>query len=164
MHQNNSAVSDKLHSACLRHKLRPRPSVARVEGSWQIKTCLGHWNLEFGYCPSTWLRVVSPSTSLRTVSLSNGLSNHLLFVIWSLELFIFKVPMFRYRVRLFMYLWDTTLVSDLSRPDTAKVDLQFIIFLINRPGHIRIDGNRCFGKSFLYNSASHLLSCSNRNR
>jgi hypothetical protein len=34
---------------------------------------------EFGYCPSTGLRVVSPSTLLRTVSLSNGLSNHLLF-------------------------------------------------------------------------------------
>ena len=35
-------------------------------------------------CPSTWLRVVvSPSTLLRTVSLSNGLSNHLLFAIWN---------------------------------------------------------------------------------
>jgi hypothetical protein len=29
--------------------------------------------------PSIWLRVVSPSTLLRTVSLSNGLSNHLEF-------------------------------------------------------------------------------------
>ena len=28
-------------------------------------------------CPSTWLRVVSPSTLLRAVSLSNGLSNGL---------------------------------------------------------------------------------------
>jgi hypothetical protein len=36
-------------------------------------------------CPSTWLRVVSPSTLLRTVSLSNGLSNHLIFVICYLE-------------------------------------------------------------------------------
>jgi hypothetical protein len=35
--------------------------------------------LEFGIYPSTELRVVSPSTLLRTVSLSNGLSNHLLF-------------------------------------------------------------------------------------
>ncbi len=31
-----------------------------------------NWNLPFD-----WLRVVSPSTLLRTVSLSNGLSNHL---------------------------------------------------------------------------------------
>jgi hypothetical protein len=30
-------------------------------------------------CPSTLLGVVSPSTLLRTVSLSNGLSNHLKF-------------------------------------------------------------------------------------
>jgi hypothetical protein len=37
------------------------------------------WSLEFGYCPSTGLRVVS-------------LSNHLLFVIWSLEFFIFEDP------------------------------------------------------------------------
>ncbi len=49
-------------------------------------------------CPSTrstlrlstgWLRVVvSPSTLLRTVSLSNGLSNHLVFVICYLKFFI----------------------------------------------------------------------------
>ena len=43
----------------------------------KFKTYLDHWGLEFGYCPSTWLRVVS-------------LSNHLLFVIWSLEFFQFK--------------------------------------------------------------------------
>ena len=36
-------------------------------------------------CPSAWLRVVSPSTLLRTVSLSNGWSNHLDFVICYLE-------------------------------------------------------------------------------
>ena len=34
------------------------------------------WILVIRICPSTWLRVVSPSTLLRTVSLSNGLSNH----------------------------------------------------------------------------------------
>ena len=31
------------------------------------------------YCLSTGLKVVSPSTLLRTVSLSNGLSNHFVF-------------------------------------------------------------------------------------
>ena len=31
------------------------------------------------YCPSIWLWVVSPSTLLRTVSLSNGMSNHFEF-------------------------------------------------------------------------------------
>ena len=83
----NSAVSDRLHSACLGHELSP--NVARVQGFRQIKAGLDYWSLEFGYCPSTRLRVVSPSTSLRTVSLSNGLSNHLLFIIWCLEFFKF---------------------------------------------------------------------------
>ena len=46
-------------------------------------TSFGHWNLEFGIYPSTLLRVVSPSTLRRTVSLSN----HLLFGICNLVLF-----------------------------------------------------------------------------
>ena len=84
MNKINLAVSDKPHSACLRHepfdcepfgrepRIEPlrderlRPKVARVKGLRQIKPRLGHWSLEFGYCPSTRLRVVS-------------LSNHLLF-------------------------------------------------------------------------------------
>ena len=36
--------------------------------------------------PSTWLRVVNPSTLLRTVSLSTGLSKHLKFDFWCLEM------------------------------------------------------------------------------
>jgi hypothetical protein len=56
MNTINAAVSNKLYSA-----------LDRVEGSRQIKACLDHWSLEFGYC--------------------------LLFVIWSLE---FLYPKSRY--------------------------------------------------------------------
>ena len=40
------------------------------------------WVIEI--CTSTWLRVVGPSTLLRTLSLLNGLSNHLLLVVCNL--------------------------------------------------------------------------------
>jgi hypothetical protein len=51
---------------------------------YHCRECFGHWILKFEIYPSTGLRVVSPSTLLRTVSLSNGLSNHLLFGAWDL--------------------------------------------------------------------------------
>jgi hypothetical protein len=47
MNKFNSAVSDRLRSACLRHE--HTPNVAWVEDYQQIKTCLDHWSLEFGY-------------------------------------------------------------------------------------------------------------------
>ena len=47
MHQIDSAICDKLHSACLRIELRPK--VAHVKGSLQVKIWLGHWSLEFLY-------------------------------------------------------------------------------------------------------------------
>jgi hypothetical protein len=47
-------------------------------------TCFEFAILVTSIYPSTWLRVVSPSTLLRTVSLSNGLSNHLKFDFWCL--------------------------------------------------------------------------------
>jgi len=46
---------------------------------------LGHWDLPFDLAQGG--KVVSPSTLLRTVSLSNGLSNHLIFVICYLKFF-----------------------------------------------------------------------------
>jgi hypothetical protein len=46
----------------------------------------GHCNLPFDLAQGG--EVVSPSTLLRTVSLSNGLSNHLLFVICYLKILI----------------------------------------------------------------------------
>ena len=52
----------------------------------KVQTCFGHSILKFGIYPSIELRVVSPSTLLRTVSLSNGLSNHLEFSACILEL------------------------------------------------------------------------------
>jgi hypothetical protein len=45
----------------------------------KVKAGFGYWILGFEIYPSTWLRVVSPSTLLRTVRLSIGLSNHLKF-------------------------------------------------------------------------------------
>ena len=46
---------------------------AKIERRKQIE----FWILATLICPSTWLKVVSPSTQLRTVSLTNGLSNYL---------------------------------------------------------------------------------------
>jgi hypothetical protein len=44
-----------------------------------VELVLDIWIWKIRICPSTWLRVVSPSTLLRTVSLPNGWSNHLGF-------------------------------------------------------------------------------------
>jgi hypothetical protein len=62
MNQIDSAAFDKLHSAFLRHELRP--NAARAAFSGQSKACLDHWSLGFGYC--------------------------LFFAIWCLEFFQFK--------------------------------------------------------------------------
>ncbi len=80
MNKFNLAVSNRLRSACLQHE--HAPNVARVEGYRLSKTCLDHWNLEFGY--------------------------YLLFVIWCLEFFKFKDPNFlKYSARLFYYICGT---------------------------------------------------------
>lgn len=52
------------------------------------------WPLVIEIYPSTLLRVVSPLTLLMTVSLSNGLPNHLEFVFCYLKLFITETLIF----------------------------------------------------------------------
>ena len=61
--------------------------LAKRQKPFFLKIIFAFGILNFGHCdlPFDWLRVVSPSTLLRTVSLSNGLSNHLEFGICVLE-------------------------------------------------------------------------------
>jgi len=67
----------------------PRVTTSKIPDTL-TKTSLGDGISVIVICPSTWLWVVvSPSTLLRTVSLSNGLLNHLGFVFCYLKFLTF---------------------------------------------------------------------------
>ena len=50
MNQIDSAICDKLHSACIQPKLWSIVAQTEKTPLGKSKNCLNHWCLEFGYC------------------------------------------------------------------------------------------------------------------